>query len=137
MTSDRAMRVVIQGERGSFSHQAALQALGLDIDVVPRPAFEDLFALGDRGQADRALVPIENSLAGSIHENYDRCARAHYTSWPRRSSAFATASSAGRARPWPRSGGWRRIRSRWPSAATSSPSTPTSSRWPPTTPRAA
>jgi prephenate dehydratase len=72
MTSDRAIKVVIQGERGSFSHQAALQALGLDIDVVPRPAFEDLFALVTEGQADRALVPIENSLAGSIHENYDR-----------------------------------------------------------------
>jgi prephenate dehydratase len=66
------MRVVIQGERGSFSHQAALQALGLDIDVLPRPAFEDLFTAVMEDQADRALVPIENSLAGSIHENYDR-----------------------------------------------------------------
>ena len=72
MTTDRAMRVVIQGERGSFSHQAALQALGLDVDVMPRPAFEDLFTAVVEGQADRALVPIENSLAGSIHENYDR-----------------------------------------------------------------
>jgi prephenate dehydratase len=72
MITERAMKVVIQGERGSFSHQAALQALGLDIDVVPKPAFEDLFTLVMEGQADRALVPIENSLAGSIHENYDR-----------------------------------------------------------------
>jgi prephenate dehydratase len=72
MTTDRAMKVVIQGERGSFSHQAALQAMGLDIDVLPRPAFEDLFTAVMDGQADRALVPIENSLAGSIHENYDR-----------------------------------------------------------------
>jgi prephenate dehydratase len=72
MTSDRAKTVVIQGERGSFSHQAALQALGLDIDVLPRPAFDDLFSSVVEGKADRALVPIENSLAGSIHENYDR-----------------------------------------------------------------
>ena len=72
MTSDRAMKVVIQGERGAFSHQAAMQVLGLDIDVLPRPAFEDLFTDVTEGKADRALVPIENSLAGSIHENYDR-----------------------------------------------------------------
>jgi prephenate dehydratase len=72
MTTDRAMRVVIQGERGSFSHQAALQALGLDVDVMPKPAFEDLFTAVVEDQADRALLPIENSLAGSIHENYDR-----------------------------------------------------------------
>jgi prephenate dehydratase len=72
MTKERALRVAIQGERGSFSHQAALQAMGPDTEVLPRPAFEDLFTSVMEGQADRALVPIENSLAGSIHENYDR-----------------------------------------------------------------
>lgn len=72
MTSERALRVVIQGEKGAFSHQAALQAMGPGIEVLPRPAFEDLFTSVMEGQADRALVPIENSLAGSIHENYDR-----------------------------------------------------------------
>jgi prephenate dehydratase len=40
--------------------------------VLPRPAFDDLFTSVMEGRADRALVPIENSLAGSIHENYDR-----------------------------------------------------------------
>jgi prephenate dehydratase len=72
MTKERALRVAIQGERGSFSHQAALQAMGPDTEVLPRPAFEDLFTSVMEGHADRALVPIENSLAGSIHENYDR-----------------------------------------------------------------
>jgi prephenate dehydratase len=72
MTSDHPLRVVIQGEKGAFSHQAALQAMGPDIEVLPRPAFEDLFTAVMEGRADRALVPIENSLAGSIHENYDR-----------------------------------------------------------------
>ena len=72
MTGDRAKKIVIQGEKGAFSHQAALQALGEGIEVLPRPAFEDLFTSVMEGQADRALVPIENSLAGSIHENYDR-----------------------------------------------------------------
>jgi len=66
------LRVAIQGERGAFSHEAALLALGEGIEVVPRPSFETLFAAVVDGAADRAIVPIENSLAGSIHENYDR-----------------------------------------------------------------
>jgi prephenate dehydratase len=66
------LRVAIQGERGAFSHQAALLALGEGVEVVPRPSFEQLFQAVISGAADRAMVPIENSLAGSIHENYDR-----------------------------------------------------------------
>ena len=66
------MKVAIQGERGAFSHAAALAALGGDIEILPRPSFEALFEAAISGAADRALVPIENSLAGSIHENYDR-----------------------------------------------------------------
>jgi prephenate dehydratase len=65
-------RVAIQGERGAFSHAAALQALGQDVEVLPRSSFDALFAAVVDGEADRAMVPIENSLAGSIHENYDR-----------------------------------------------------------------
>lgn len=64
-------RVAFQGERGAFSEQAARQLLGDAIRVVPRPTFESLFrAIGERA-ADYALVPIENSLAGSVQRNYD------------------------------------------------------------------
>jgi prephenate dehydratase len=64
--------VAIQGERGSFSHAAAVEALGNDIEVVPCPTFDALFAAVEAGRAARALLPIENSLTGSIHENFDR-----------------------------------------------------------------
>jgi prephenate dehydratase len=67
-----ALTVAIQGERGAFSHQAALEALGPAIEVLPRTTFDELFDSVVEGRADRALVPIENSLHGSIHENYDR-----------------------------------------------------------------
>src|SRR5216683_1940803 len=63
--------VAIQGEAGSFSHAAALQALGLDIRLVPCPSFEELFRAVEQREAARGAVPIENSLAGSVHENYD------------------------------------------------------------------
>src|SRR2546428_13806291 len=62
--------VAIQGEAGSFSHAAALQALGPAIRLVPCPSFEELFRAVERGDAARGTVPIENSLAGSGHENY-------------------------------------------------------------------
>ncbi|HVO10697.1 MAG TPA: prephenate dehydratase [Vicinamibacteria bacterium] len=72
MTSGKPLRVAIQGERGAFSHQAAIGALGPEIEVLPRATFDELFDSVVDGLAERALVPIENSLHGSIHENYDR-----------------------------------------------------------------
>jgi prephenate dehydratase len=66
------LTVAIQGESGAFSHQAALQALGEEVEILATPSFDALFTAVALGPADRAMVPIENSLAGSIHENYDR-----------------------------------------------------------------
>jgi len=70
--TDKALTVAIQGEKGAFSHQAAIEALGTGIDVLSRATFDELFDSVVEQKADRALVPIENSLHGSIHENYDR-----------------------------------------------------------------
>ncbi len=72
MTTAKPLRVAIQGERGAFSHQAAIRALGPEIEVLSRATFDELFDSVVDGLADRALVPLENSLHGSIHENYDR-----------------------------------------------------------------
>ncbi len=72
MTTGQTLTVAIQGERGAFSHQAAIGALGPQIQVLPRATFDELFDCVVEGKADRALVPIENSLHGSIHENFDR-----------------------------------------------------------------
>jgi prephenate dehydratase len=63
--------VAIQGEAGSFSHAAAREVLGADVRLVPCPTFEDLFRAVESGQATRGVVPIENSLAGSVYEAYD------------------------------------------------------------------
>ncbi len=65
-------KVAIQGELGSFSHVAALEVLGADIGLLPQASFGAVFDSVAGGAADRGVVPIENSLAGSIHENYDR-----------------------------------------------------------------
>lgn len=67
----RALRVAFQGEAGAFSHEACLRLLGPSVEVSPRMRFEEVFAaLRDR-EADAAVIPIENTLHGSVHENYD------------------------------------------------------------------
>jgi prephenate dehydratase len=64
-------RVAFQGEKGAFSQQAIRQLLGDHTEVVPCQRFEDVFVrLRDKDVA-AAVIPIENTLAGSVHENYD------------------------------------------------------------------
>ena len=65
------LRVAIQGELGSNSHMAALEVLGPDIDVVPCRVSADVFERLSTGMADKAVLPIENSLHGSVTEHYD------------------------------------------------------------------
>lgn len=63
--------IAFQGERGAFSQEAAGQLLGAEITVLPCARFEDVFRSLKEKRATGAVVPIENTLAGSIHENYD------------------------------------------------------------------
>ena len=65
-------RVAFQGARGAFSEQACKRILpGHDLEFVPRERFFDAFAaLRDRS-VDHTVIPIENTLHGSVHENYD------------------------------------------------------------------
>jgi prephenate dehydratase len=60
-----------QGERGAFSEEAARLLLGPAVEVVPCPRFQQVFERLASGEVDRAVVPIENTLHGSVHENYD------------------------------------------------------------------
>jgi prephenate dehydratase len=45
--------------------------VGPDVEVLPCARFEDMFRALEQGRAEGAVVPIENTLAGSVHENYD------------------------------------------------------------------
>src|SRR3989449_3126956 len=69
--SVKRLRVAIQGERGSFSEEAATKLLGSRTSVLPCATFAAAFSLVRGSRAARCLVPIENALAGSVHENYD------------------------------------------------------------------
>jgi prephenate dehydratase len=67
----KTMRVAFQGEPGAFSEAAAIQLLGDAITTVPRRTFDSTFRAIVEGAADALLVPVENSLAGSIVRVYD------------------------------------------------------------------
>ena len=66
--------VAFQGTEGAYGHQAALQHFA----VAQRPvgfkaygSFKDMLEAVIEGHADRAMLPIENTTAGSVYESYD------------------------------------------------------------------
>ena len=67
--------VAIQGEPGAFSHTAAEKLFGPGIQLVPTRTFDELFEAVVTGRAHRAMVPVENTLAGSVQGNLDRILR--------------------------------------------------------------
>ena len=67
----KKLRAGFQGALGAFSQDAALQLLGNKAEVVPFARFEEVFQALIRGKIEAAVIPVENTLAGSVHENYD------------------------------------------------------------------
>jgi len=67
--------VAIQGERGSFSEEAGRNLFGPKFSCRCCRTFEEVFRLTVEGQVPHCLVPLENSLAGSIYKNYDLLSR--------------------------------------------------------------
>lgn len=65
------MKVAFQGEKGAYSEKAAFGFFGKDIQLRPFASFKQVFECVEAGRCDSAIVPIENSLAGSVYENYD------------------------------------------------------------------
>ncbi len=64
------MKIAFQGEAGAYSEQAVFGYFG-NVETVPCESFDAVFDAVNSGKCESALIPIENSLAGSIHQNYD------------------------------------------------------------------
>jgi prephenate dehydratase len=67
---DDAVRIAYQGVSGAFSEQAALQ-FAPEAQAVGYGTFEEAFSATVRGDCRFAVLPVENSLAGSINQTYD------------------------------------------------------------------
>lgn len=64
-------KIAYLGKKGSFSYAAANELFGENFDYLAARDFAEVFSLLKKDAAHYAVVPIENSLAGSIYENYD------------------------------------------------------------------
>ena len=69
--SEPILRVAYQGEPGAYSEKSTRELLGENVVAIGRPCFEDCFQAVASMECDYACLPIENSLGGSIHDNYD------------------------------------------------------------------
>ena len=63
--------VAYQGILGSYSNEAALQFFGENAVLVPKESFEDVFGAVTSGECAHGMVPVENSITGSVVQNYD------------------------------------------------------------------
>lgn len=67
----RPERVVYLGPEGTFSYFAGLQHMGRQADLIPKNNFEDIFVAVSKGEADLGIIPLENSLKGTVGQNVD------------------------------------------------------------------
>lgn len=65
------MRVVYQGVEGAYSHAATMEFFGQDVDCFHVKTWKDAMEAIKAGEADYGVLPIENSTAGSVYDNYD------------------------------------------------------------------
>lgn len=60
------LKVAFQGVHGAYSEDAIYQYFGPEVETVPCAEFRDLFHAVDRGMASRGVLPVENSIEGSV-----------------------------------------------------------------------
>ena len=65
------MRLAYQGEPGAYSEAAALLYGGADVETLPCKSFDDVFKAVVHHRATHGIVPLENSIGGTIHRSYD------------------------------------------------------------------
>ncbi len=64
-------RVAFQGEHGAYSEEAVHQYLGAEVETIPCKTIREVFNLAEVEEVEYGVVPVENSIEGSIYETYD------------------------------------------------------------------
>ena len=70
-------KVAIQGEEGSFSEEAGIKYWGNSVVFIPKINSDEVIDAVEEGKADYGLLPVENSLIGSISTTYDLLLESH------------------------------------------------------------
>jgi prephenate dehydratase len=65
------LTIGFQGEHGAYSEEAIYKQFGSDVKTVPTVSIHEVFDLTEAGALDLGVVPVENSVEGSINETYD------------------------------------------------------------------
>lgn len=73
----KGAKVVYQGVEGAYSHEATMEYFGEDVDAYHVKTWEEAMKAVESGQADYAVLPIENSSAGAVSDNYDLLIKYH------------------------------------------------------------
>lgn len=67
----KKLKVAFQGEKGAFSEEAAFSFFGENIETIGYKGFSEVFEAVEKGKVDFGVIPIENTLGGTIGQNYD------------------------------------------------------------------
>jgi prephenate dehydratase len=65
------LRAAFQGERGAYSEAAAIHFFKEGVQTMPYPTFYEVLESTEQSKSDYAVLPVENSLEGSVGESYD------------------------------------------------------------------
>lgn len=65
------LKVAFQGERGAYSEEAVIRFFGEKAEPQPRKTISSVFMSVEAGEVDAGVVPVENSIEGSVGESYD------------------------------------------------------------------
>lgn len=65
------LTIGFQGEHGAYSEEAIFKQFGRDVKTAPSTSIHEVFNLAEAGAVDLGVVPVENSVEGSINETYD------------------------------------------------------------------
>jgi len=65
------VKVSFQGERGAYSEAAARSFFAEEIETIPLPTFAEVLESTITNKTDYSVLPVENSLEGSVGESYD------------------------------------------------------------------
>lgn len=70
-TGGQKLKAVFQGERGAPDHKASRQYFGKDVELSPLSSARNVIEYVSENKANYGLIPLEHSMSGSVHENYD------------------------------------------------------------------